>query len=84
MTLLLLLSALFSALTGVSAPVGRSVAPQSVSQTVAVLIAAPVARVVAVRPAHALPTLSVVAGQGEVSAFSLLPSEPAFAGRRRE
>jgi hypothetical protein len=84
MNLLLLLSALLSALTGVSAAVRTPQVTQSVTGSSA-SAAQVAARRVAVRahPVQSLPSLSSVAGTVEV--VKALPErQPLWASRRRE
>lgn len=83
--LLLLLSALLSALTGVGASVRQPpVAAQAVAQQARAAVAASVAQRVAARPVQALATRSASAAAPVTAVFALLPAEPAFATRRRE
>lgn len=83
MNLLLLLSALFSALTGVTA---SARAPQVATELTATVpkpaITASVNR--AMRPVAALPDLRTAADTPRVAAWALAAIEPIFAARRRE
>ncbi|NJR79102.1 hypothetical protein [Sphingomonas corticis] len=83
MNLLLLLSALLSALTGVGASARQPQVAQAVAQQARVaaprLAAAPAARPVAALPAPALLAAAPLAAR-----WTLAAAEPLFAGRRRE
>lgn len=83
--LLLLLSALLSALTGV----GGSVRAQDRARAVAEGAVVPgrvaqMPRIATLRPVQALPALVASARAGFETALALTPDEPAFATRRRE
>ena len=83
MNLLLLLSALLSALTGVTGA-RTSATPQAVCSNVAE-VSAPgaTALLIATRPLQRLPGLTAMReATGRV--FALIPFEPCFARRRRE
>ncbi|MEH3102034.1 hypothetical protein [Sphingomonas adhaesiva] len=85
MNLLLLLSALLSALTGIGGSVRQPpVAAQAVAQQARVAVAAAVAQRVAARPVQALATRSASAAAPVAAVLALLPVEPAYATRRRE
>ncbi|MGL4314966.1 MAG: hypothetical protein ACRCSO_13355 [Sphingomonas sp.] len=85
MTLLLLLSALLSALTGGSGPAVRVVAPQAVSrQAVASAVVKAVATAPSFRPEQPLPALSRQAMAPRSLVMAIAAAEPVFAGRRRE
>ncbi|UVO49557.1 hypothetical protein M0208_03155 [Sphingomonas sp. SUN019] len=84
MNLLLLLSALLSALTGVGTRVGGPEPVQAVARENAqVAVAAEVAKRLSVRPVSALPQLAEVAFVTPVAAFTVA-TVPAWATRRRE
>jgi hypothetical protein len=84
MNLLLLLSALLSALTGIGARVGGPEPVQAVAQGNArVAVAAKVAARLSVRPTAVLPLLIAVAHATPVMAFTVA-TVPAWATRRRE
>ena len=84
MYLLLLLSALLSALSGIGQAARGSQAPGLVCAAAAATPASPVRRVIAgLRPAATAPVLSgMIRLVG--AAFRLAPQQPIFAGRRRE
>lgn len=81
--LLLLLSALLSALTGVGGSARQPQVAQAVAQQAraAVTASRPAA---AHRPVAAAPSLAMLAAAPFVSALRLTVSEPLFASRRRE
>lgn len=82
MNLLLLLSALLSALTGVGGTRGGAT-PQAVCSQLAEVHAPRPAAAVAARPLQPLPALlAVLIATGRT--LSLAPVEPRFASRRRE
>ena len=83
MNLLLLLSALLSALTGMGAARGGAM-PQAVcSQLVEASVPRAVAATAIARPLQPLPALVALAvATGRI--FALAPIEPPFASRRRE
>jgi len=81
--LLLILSALLSAFSGVGQAVRDGRTPQAVCATVAGCAVAVGRRAVASRPQPALPTVMEVA-VAALAAWRLRPAEPIFAGRRRE
>lgn len=84
MNLLLLLSALLSALTGVGTRVGGPEPVQAVAQENArVAVAAKVARRLSLRPVSALPQLAEVALVAPAITFTVT-TIPAWATRRRE
>ncbi|WP_143058505.1 hypothetical protein [Sphingomonas sp. OV641] len=85
MNLLLLLSALLSALTGVGGSVRSDGRAQAVAE--GALNASRVAfapRIATLRPQNSVATLVEAAVASDAPAFSLMPGEPAFATRRRE
>lgn len=85
MNLLLLLSALLSALTGVGGSVRAQGRAQAVAEgAVAAATVATTPRPATQRPVAAVGSLVGVAHADEQVALSLMPSEPAFATRRRE
>lgn len=85
MTLLLVLSALLSALTGSTNNVVRMVAPQTVTRDMASARAVlPARRVVETRPSFNQPTPITSAAAPLTVAHALTPITPIFAGRRRE
>ncbi len=85
MNLLLLLSALLSALTGIGGSVRQQpVAAQAVAQQARAAVAATVAQRVAARPVQGLATLVASATAPHAISFALAPVEPAYATRRRE
>jgi hypothetical protein len=82
--LLLLLSALLSALTGIGASARQPQLAQAVAQE---KVARPIATARAVllaRPVQGLATLVRSALAPIARGWALMPGEPAFAGRRRE
>ncbi|MBY0520563.1 MAG: hypothetical protein K2P79_09080 [Sphingomonas sp.] len=84
MNLLLLLSALLTALSGASAH-ARPVVPQALAARAASqIVAAQVAPVRTIRPADVLPDRRLVAAAPEAAALDLTAAEPIFARRRRE
>ncbi|MCD2315876.1 hypothetical protein LQ954_06910 [Sphingomonas sp. IC-11] len=85
MNLLLLLSALLSALSGVGASVRSQDRAQAVAEgSLTTTATAHAPRLLAQRPRTALPTLREAALPGEVRALTLVAAEPLFASRRRE
>ncbi|MEH3046910.1 hypothetical protein [Sphingomonas adhaesiva] len=84
MNLLLLLSALLSALTGIGGSVRQPPVAQAVAQQTRAAVAATVAQRVAARPVQVLATLSTSAVAPIAAALALFPAEPAYATRRRE
>jgi len=84
MNLLLILSALLSALAGVG-PAARPVAPQAVSaQVIGATLATRAASARGQRPSQPLPRRALTAAAPLASALSLIAAEPLFARRRRE
>lgn len=84
MNLLLLLSALLSALSGVGGAV-RPVAPQALAARIVGDVAvARVAPIEHLRPVQALPTRKQTAPAPHATALILAAVEPIFARRRRE
>jgi hypothetical protein len=81
--LLLLLSALLSALTGVGASARQAQPAQAVAQQARAVAIVSAARRVAERPEQVLAALSAKAVAPLVAALALAPREPIFAGRRR-
>ncbi|MGK6321512.1 hypothetical protein ACMGDM_00355 [Sphingomonas sp. DT-51] len=81
--LLLLLSALLSALTGVGASARQAQPAQAVAQQTHAAAIVSAARRVAMRPEQALAVLITSAAAPRVIALALMPREPIFAGRRR-
>lgn len=81
--LLLLLSALLSALTGVGASARQAQPAQAVAQQARAAAIVSAARQVAVRPGQALAALITSAAAPGGVALVLSPREPIFAGRRR-
>ena len=85
MNLLLLLSALLSALTGVGGGVRGQQAVQAVAErSVTVAASARVARAATIRPLAAVPTPASQAPGVALAVFALRPVAPIFASRRRE
>ena len=84
MNLLLLLSALLSALTGSGGSVRQPQVAQAVAQQARAAVAATVAQRVAARPAQVLVGLPTSAAAPRATSLALLPAESAFAMRRRE
>ena len=85
MNLLLLLSALFSALTGAGAGVRQPVVAQAVAVSRDAVRSAPAAtRTIASRPLAAPPKLIASALPGIAAILALAAVEPLFASRRRE
>lgn len=82
--LLLLLSALLSALTGIGGSARQPQLAQAVAQEKVARPAAAVRAVLLARPVQVLAGLIVLARAPTSRGWSLLPAEPAFAGRRRE
>jgi hypothetical protein len=83
--LLLLLSALLSALTGVQAGARAPQAVVSVSQSAEAISAVSAScATVAGRPVFALPRLNAIAAAGAQVAWRLPTVTPLFASRRRE
>jgi hypothetical protein len=84
MNLLLLLSALLSALTGVGQGVRGGRAPETVCASAAAVAPATTrTALVAARPVQGWPRLAD-APRLVLTALRLRPAEPVFAGRRRE
>jgi hypothetical protein len=81
--LLLLLSALLSALTGVGASARQAAPAQAVAQQARAAAIVSAARRVAVRPRQALAGLIASAAAPRMAALALAAREPIFAGRRR-
>ncbi|WP_156818869.1 hypothetical protein [Sphingomonas sp. Mn802worker] len=84
MNLFLLLSALLSALTGIGSSARQPQLAQAVAQE---KVARPVAAarvVLLARPVQAIASLARAAAAPITRGWTLLPAEPAFAGRRRE
>lgn len=85
MNLLLLLSALLSALTGVGGGVRTGQAVQAVAERSATAVAAvAVVRTRTTRPSAELPTLAEQALPVALASFTVRPVAPIFASRRRE
>lgn len=83
--LLLLLSALFSVLTGAQAGARVAPAPVAVSRTAERAVADRAVRAtMSGRPVVALPDVTQVASAGVARAWRLLAAVPPFTGRRRE
>ncbi|WP_394647650.1 hypothetical protein [uncultured Sphingomonas sp.] len=84
MNLLLLLSALLSALTGVGGTARQPQVAQAVAQQVKAAAIASAARRIAARPVQALARLTTSSIAPIARAFALKAAEPAYASRRRE
>ncbi|QNE31201.1 hypothetical protein F1C10_04105 [Sphingomonas sp. NBWT7] len=85
MSLLLLLSALLSALTGVGAGARAPDRAQTVAEaSIGAVQAATVRRSPAVRPLAVLPTIAAIAPLRAACAIAPVAVEPIFATRRRE
>lgn len=85
MNLLLLLSALLSALTGVGSGVRSGQAVQAVAERSATAVATvAVAPARTIRPVAGLPTLAEQALPVALATFAVRPVAPIFASRRRE
>ncbi|KTT70882.1 hypothetical protein [Sphingomonas endophytica] len=84
MNLLLLLSALLSALTGVGGSVRQPQVAQAVAQQVKAAAIASAARRIAARPVQAVATLAASAISPVVRVVAPVAAEPIFASRRRE
>lgn len=83
--LLLLLSAVLSALTGVGSGVRAQGRAQAVAEgTIAAVRVATSPRIASRRPSAVLPTLVEAAAFNGRDVLALIPIEPAFATRRRE
>jgi len=82
--LLLLLSALLSALTGIGGSARQPQLAQAVAQEKVARAPAAVRAVLLSRPVQVLAGLTMLARAPIARGWSLLPGEPAFAGRRRE
>jgi hypothetical protein len=82
--LLLLLSALLSALTGVGAGVRQPPVAQTVAGSVRTVAAAVAARATTARPVAPRVSLAMLAAMPAVRWFAPAPIRPLFAGRRRE
>ena len=82
--LLLLLSALLSALTGIGASARQPQLAQAVAQEKVARPAAAVRAVLLARPTQVPAVLAMLSRAPIARVWSLLPAEPAFAGRRRE
>ncbi len=83
--LLLLLSAVLSALTGVGGGVRAQDRARAVAEgSMSAVKATAAARIAPRRPAATLPSRVASAAFGGGSALALVPHEPVFAGRRRE
>ena len=81
--LLLLLSALLSALTGVGTSARQAQPSQAVAQQARAVAIVSAARRIAVRPAQEFAALIASAVAPCVAVLALAPREPIFAGRRR-
>lgn len=82
--LLLLLSALLSALAGVGGHARQPQVAQALAQPAAQAVSSAAARARAARPAVALPTLAASAEKPVALVFALAAAEPLYAARRRE
>jgi hypothetical protein len=83
--LLLLLSALLSALTGGTSAMRTPAAAHAVASTAAMVEARAITARVASRPQQALPTLIASAARPQAAAAPVVtPAEPLYARRRRE
>ena len=82
--LLLLLSALLSALTGVGGSARQPQVAQAVSQQVKAAEIASAARRIAAQPMQGLASLAVSSIAPLARAIALVAVEPAYASRRRE
>jgi CBS domain containing-hemolysin-like protein len=82
--LLLLLSALLSALTGVTGSARQPQVAQAVAQQVKAAAIASAALRIAARPVQALATLRASSTAPRARALAISAVEPLFAGRRRE
>lgn len=82
--LLLLLSALLSALTGGTSAMRTPAAAHAVASAAAMVEARAIPARVASRPPQALPSLDVVASGVVTAAPAVAPTEPLYARRRRE
>ncbi|WP_341207756.1 hypothetical protein [uncultured Sphingomonas sp.] len=82
--LLLLLSALLSALTGVGGSVRQPQVAQAVAQQVKAVAIVSAARHLATRPAAPRATSAAACNAPIARVFALAAVEPIFAGRRRE
>lgn len=83
MNLLLLLSALLSALTGLGGARGEAARPAVCACAAEVRAVRNVAQAVATRPVQALPHLASLPAV-RVTALALTPDAPFYASRRRE
>ncbi|KQN90451.1 hypothetical protein ASE95_13245 [Sphingomonas sp. Leaf231] len=82
--LLLLLSALISALTGTGASVRQPQVAQTVAQQVNAAAIAGAARRIAARPAQVDVTVADQVAAPRARAFTFVAAQPIFASRRRE
>jgi hypothetical protein len=82
--LLLILSALLSALTGVGAAARQPQVAQAVAQQVKAAAIASAARRLATRPAQSHPTLVASGAMPVARILAVAAIEPIFASRRRE
>lgn len=81
--LLLLLSALLSALTGVGVSARQAQPAQAVAQQARAAAFVSATRRAAVRPGQAPAALIATAAAPRIAALAVAPREPIFAGRRR-